>query len=120
MSFFSKIFEKTMYNCFVKFIDKYAIIYKFQQISQTTIYTLTRNIIPKMCYLWCSTGYTIWATTIYINDMTNVSNKICTEMFSDDSTVLIEGDNPDAVIISLNSELDNRNTCLTTVLWSRG
>ena len=38
--------------------------------------------------------------------MTNVSNKIFPILFADDTTVLIEGNNLDVIITSLNSELD--------------
>ena len=44
--------------------------------------------------------------------MTNVSNKIFPILFSDDNTVLIEGNTLDVIITSLNSELDRINTCL--------
>ena len=30
LSFFSKIFEKTLNNCLIKFIDKHDILYKYQ------------------------------------------------------------------------------------------
>ena len=42
----------------------------------------------------------------------NVSNKIFPILFSDDTTVLIEGNNLDVVITSLNSELNRINTWL--------
>ena len=47
-----------------------------------------------------------------INDMENVSKKIFPILFADDTTVLIEGNNLDVIIISLNSELDRINTWL--------
>ena len=46
---------------------------------------------------------------LYINDMTNVSNKIFPILFADDTTVFIEGNNLDVIITSLNSELDRIN-----------
>ena len=49
---------------------------------------------------------------LYINDMNNVSNKIFPILFADDTTVLIEGNNLDVIITSLNSELDRINTWL--------
>ena len=47
----------------------------------------------------------------YIND-TNVSNKIFPILFTDDITVLIERNNLDVIITSLNSELDRINAWL--------
>ena len=47
---------------------------------------------------------------LYINDMTNVSNKIIPILFADDTTVLIEGNDLDVIIPFLNSELDRINT----------
>ena len=44
--------------------------------------------------------------------MTNVSNKIFPILFADDTTVLMEGNNLDVIITSLNSELDRINTWL--------
>ena len=49
---------------------------------------------------------------LYINDMDNVSKKIFPILFADDTTVLIEGNNLDVIITSLNSELDRINTWL--------
>ena len=49
---------------------------------------------------------------LYINDMTNVSNKIFPIVFADDTTVVIEGNTLDVIITSLNSELDRINTWL--------
>ena len=49
---------------------------------------------------------------LYINDMNNVSNKIFPILFADDTMVLIEGNNLDVIITSLNSELDRINTWL--------
>ena len=49
---------------------------------------------------------------LYINDMDNVSKKIFPILFADDTTVLIEGNNLDVIIVSLNSELDRINTWL--------
>ena len=49
---------------------------------------------------------------LYINDMINVSNKIFPILFADDTTVLIEGNNLDVIIKSLNSELDRINSWL--------
>ena len=49
---------------------------------------------------------------LYINDMNNVSNKIFPILSADDTTVLIEGNNLDVIITSLNSELDRINTWL--------
>ena len=49
---------------------------------------------------------------LYINDMANVSNKIFPILFADDTTVLIEGNNLDVIMTSLNSELDRINTWL--------
>ena len=49
---------------------------------------------------------------LYINDMDNVSKKIFPILFADDNTVLIEGNNLDVIIASLNSELDRINTWL--------
>ena len=44
--------------------------------------------------------------------MSNVSNNIFPILFADDTTVLIEGNNLDVIITSLNSELDRINTWL--------
>ena len=44
--------------------------------------------------------------------MINVLNKILPILFADDTTVLIEGNNLDVIITSLNSELDRINTWL--------
>ena len=49
---------------------------------------------------------------LYINDINNVSKKIFPILFADDTTVLIEGNNLDVIITSLNSELDRINTWL--------
>ena len=49
---------------------------------------------------------------LYINNMTNVSNMIFPILFADETTVLIEGNNLDVSITSLNSELDRINTWL--------
>ena len=49
---------------------------------------------------------------LYINDMNNVSKKIFPILFADDTTVLIEGNNLDVIITSLNSELNRINTWL--------
>ena len=42
--------------------------------------------------------------------MDNVSKNIFPILFADDTTVLIEGNNLDVIITSLNSELDRINT----------
>ena len=42
--------------------------------------------------------------------MNNVSNKTFPILFADDTTVLIEGNNLDVIMASLNSELDRINT----------
>ena len=47
---------------------------------------------------------------LYINDMNNVSKKIFPILFADDTTALIQGNNLDVIITSLNSELDRINT----------
>ena len=44
--------------------------------------------------------------------MDNVSKKVFPILFADDTTVLIEGNNLDVIITSLNSELDRINTWL--------
>ena len=44
--------------------------------------------------------------------MNNVSNKIFPILFADDTTVLIECNNLDVIITSLNSELDRINAWL--------
>ena len=49
---------------------------------------------------------------LYINDMDNVSKNIFPILFADDTMVLIEGNNLDVIITSLNSELDRINTWL--------
>ena len=46
---------------------------------------------------------------LYINDMTNASYKIFPFLFADDTTVLIEGNNLDVIITSLDSKLDRIN-----------
>ena len=49
---------------------------------------------------------------LYINDMTNVSNEIFSILFADDTTVLIEDNNLDVIITSLNSKFDRIITWL--------
>ena len=42
---------------------------------------------------------------MYINDLNNVSNKIFSVVFADDTSVFIEGDNIESAIEIINSEL---------------
>ena len=49
---------------------------------------------------------------LYINNVNNVLNEIFPILFADDTTMLIEGNNLDVIITSLNSELDRINTWL--------
>ena len=51
LSFLSKIFEKTINNCLIKFIDKHDILYKYQfgfRKSHSTSHSITSLVEKKM------------------------------------------------------------------------
>ena len=50
---------------------------------------------------------------LYINDLKNVSNKIFSILFADDTSIFIEGDSIESTIKILNSELTKISTWLT-------
>ena len=50
---------------------------------------------------------------MYINDLKNVSNKIFSILFADDTSIFIEGDSIESTIKILNSELTKISTWLT-------
>ena len=50
---------------------------------------------------------------LYINDLKNVSNKIISILFADDTSIFIEGDSIESTIKILNSELTKISTWLT-------
>ena len=49
---------------------------------------------------------------LYINDLADVSDKLFTILFADDTTILIEGNNLHSLINSLNNELEKLNIWL--------
>ena len=178
MSFFSKVFEKTLNNCLIKCIDKHDILYKYQfgfRKSHSTshaiislvekinnaldsgkilirvfldlkkaINTVNHKILLDKLFIYGIRGNILkWFKnylnerqqyvnvqgtesqikcvtcgvpqgsiigpllfTLYMNDMNNVSKNKFSILFADDTTVLIEGNNLDVIITSLNRELD--------------
>ena len=186
LSFFSKIFEKVLYNHLIIFIDKHNILYKFQfgfrkghstqQALITLVHKLTKaldigdhvigvyldlkkafdtvdhDILLRKLYkygirgnVWhliksylCNRSQYVSYNTqnsstkgiqcgvpqgsilgplffiIYINDLSNVSQKIFSILFADDTNIFIQGNNLPQLIHDLQTELSTLVDWLNT------
>ena len=59
--------------------------------------------------MWGSTGFNsrTFIIFLYINDLSNVSKKMFSLLFADDSNMFLSGKNPDDFIKTMNDEMIN-------------